>query len=186
LVKPVREAFSSLFELALVLHERAHVRVLVPLGFLHRSTGRGVLGSFDGDAVGGVVLDDVVVNFRREHWLFAGDIESGELVKELGVFRIALADGFQREGRGFKHLKFHTSVEEQLVGLIVEGILLKFLLNQRKRAFRVFLGLSLEFHRAHATGLEAKETAFLLGSTGDLQLALAEQLSRFKETWGLP
>ncbi len=181
LVRPVREAFSSSSNSRGVFHERAHVGVFIPLLLLHRGAGGGVLGALDGGAVGGVVLDDVVVNFGGEHRLLAGDVELGELVEQLGVFRAALADGFQGEGGGFEEFELDAGVEEQVVGLVVEGILFEFLLDEREGASRVFFGRALEFHDAHAAGLHAEEAAFFLGAAGELEFAFAKHFAAFEE-----
>ena len=131
-MRPVREAFSSSSNCGGVAHERAHVGVFVPLLLLHGGAGGGVLGALDGGAVGGVVLDDVVVNLGGEQRLFAGEVELGELVEEFGVFRVALADGFEGEGGGFEQFEFEAGVEEQVVGLIVERIFFEFLFDERE------------------------------------------------------
>jgi len=68
-------------ELGGVFHQGAHVGILIPLALLHGSACGGVLGTLDGDAIGGVVLDDVVVNFRCQQRVFADDVELGEAVE---------------------------------------------------------------------------------------------------------
>jgi hypothetical protein len=103
--------FFEFLEFRRVFHERTHVSVFVPLGLLHRGAGGAVLGALDRGAVGRVMLDDVVINFRRLHRLVAADVELGQLVKKLGVFGAALADGFQGEGGAFEEVELEEGVE---------------------------------------------------------------------------
>ena len=46
----------------------------------------------------------------------------------------------------------------------------------------IFFGLALEFHDAHAAGLDAEEAAFFLGAAGELEFAFAEQFAAFEES----
>jgi hypothetical protein len=113
-VAPGQAGARGLFEfleLGGVAHQRAHVGVFVPFLLLHRSAGGGVLGSLDGGSVGRVVLDDVVVNLRGDHRLLAVEVELGEFVEQFGVFRAALAHGFESEGGGFEEFEFEADVE---------------------------------------------------------------------------
>ena len=174
--------FFQFFELGGVPHEGAHVGVFVPLLLLHGSAGGGVLGALDGDAVGGVVFDDVVVNLGGQQWLFAVDVEVGELVEEFGVFRAAPAHGFKGEGGGFEEFEFEADVEEQVVGLIVERILFEFLFNERQCAFGVFFCMALEFHDAHAAGLDAEEAGLFLGAAGESGVRICAAVCGLRET----
>ena len=132
-----------------------------------------------------MVLDDVVVNFRCHQRLIAGNVKLGELVKQLGVFRAALAHGLEGEGGGLEEFEFEATIEKQVVRLIVHRILFEFLLDERKSGEGVFFGLSLKFHDSHTAGLEAEKSAFFLGIAGNLQLALAECFAAFDEAWAL-
>ena len=133
-----------------------------------------------------MVFDDVVVDLRGDHRLFAVDVEGGEFVEQFGVFRAALADGFEGEGGGFEEFELEADVEEQIVGLIVERVLFEFLLDEREGSCGVLFGLALEFHDAHAAGLDAEKSAFFLGAAGELEFAFAEQSCGLRESPGSP
>ena len=103
-------------------------------------------------------------------------------MEEFGVFGAALADGFEGEGGGFEQFEFEADVVEQVVGLIVEGVFFEFLFDEREGCQGILFGLAMEFHHAHAAGLQAEQAAFFLGAAGELEFAFAEQLAAFQES----
>ena len=173
--------FLKFLELIGIAHHVAHVGVLIKFLALHRGARGSILGAFDGDAVGGMVLDDVVVDVDRIVGVIQLEVESGELVKNGGVVGLSLTDGFKGEGRGIDQFKFEGGFVERVVDIVISGVLGQLLLSQHHGGFGVFFEGGVNF----AGRAGAKEPLLFSLVANHLECAVAQHFTPFQKAWSL-
>ena len=173
------------FGLFFAFEQVAHAFTLTPSLAGDGRLGIGIGDAFAGFAVGIVDAQDGGEDIGGFFRLFVEEVVLRQAVHVFRIGRVAFADGFEREGSGFRHVEGDGGFVEHAIDLRVVRIIDEQVFQFWQGGGWFFFDHALEFHVGKPSTAEAAEQlfrssgAFFVGGRGFAQFAASVEVIRF-------